>query len=377
MKQQLSVERQTICFFSDFLDVGGCENVLIDAIKGLGDQYEITVATMYGVSEEFRAKVGNSVIYKTNLLKKNYHPMDSIFLAFPILGPRLLKHYLPGHYDYLITVRPAYMMVAYTNIGHKTICWSHSDKDMEYANHKSLSFVQKLKKHIMKKCYRRLDATWVVADAIRDSLRVAFNTNNIYTLNNPIDCQNIINKSSDLSPLIMDSSIPRFVTVGRLSYEKGHMQLLRAFHRIRAEKPCQLIIVGDGPTRDALKSFISENHMDESVFLAGHQSNPYPYIRNADYLVLPSLCESFGLTILEAMLLKVPVITTATTGGRFLTSNGKYGLMVDNSEDGLVKGLETALSAPFSPETIRAAYEWAKTFDLSDFNQRLVELLNQ
>ena len=51
--------------------------------------------------------------------------------------------------------------------------------------------------------------------------------------------------------------------------------------------------------------------------------------------------------------------------------------MVDNSEDGLVKGLETALSVPFSPETIHAAYEWAKTFDLSDFNQRLVELLNQ
>ena len=166
--------------------------------------------------------------------------------------------------------------------------------------------------------------------------------------------------------------------VGRLSHEKGHIRALRAFSKLSSNVPCKLIIVGDGQERNALEQFVKTAHMEDRVIFTGFQRNPYPYIRCANTMIQPSFVESFGLTMLESMILRTPVVTTNTIGGIRVTDLGKYGFLVDNSEEGILRGFEMALCAESTTEEhCEDAYNWALNFDLPQFRQQLNNLLEQ
>ena len=236
--------------------------------------------------------------------------------------------------------------------------------------------MHRVRKMHLKLCYKAADATWVVTDSIRDAMRKAFGLSNIYTLENTIDCKEILSKASAYTPPNMTSECFYFVMVGRISHEKGYQKALRAFHQLKTDIPCKLIIVGDGPERDSLETYVRDNHLENQVVFTGFQSNPYPYIRCANAMIQPSLYESFGLTMLEAMVLRTHVITTSTIGGIRVTNNGKYGLIVDHTEEAVLRGLETALLPnAFTEEDCEQAYHWALSFDLPHFKRQLYQLL--
>lgn len=209
-------------------------------------------------------------------------------------------------------------------------------------------------------------------------MREAFGITNIYTLDNPIDCSGIVEKAYEYEPANIDPSFFHFVMVGRLSHEKGHIRALRAFSRLNNDTPCKLVIIGEGQERNSLESFVKSSNLEDSVYFTGHLSNPYPYIRCANAMIQPSFIESFGLTILEAMLLRIPVVTTDTIGGIRVTDKGKFGILVDYSEDGIFYGLENVLNNQnYSSERIESAYNWSLSFDLSQFKNKLIHLLEQ
>ena len=79
--------------------------------------------------------------------------------------------------------------------------------------------------------------------------------------------------------------------------------------------------------------------MQEYVRMTGKKDNPYPYIKNADLLVCASFTEGYNLTVAEALVLGTPVLSTDCEGPREILDNGKYGMLVENSEQGLYDGL--------------------------------------
>ena len=109
-------------------------------------------------------------------------------------------------------------------------------------------------------------------------------------------------------------------------------------------------LIGDGKEKDLLKQYMSDNEIS-NVRLLGVQSNPYPYIRVADMLISTSLHEAYGLTISEAFILEKPVLSTDCVGPRELLDNGKYGILVENTTDGIYKGMREVL-------TEREKYVW-------------------
>ena len=64
---QLDTPRKSICFLADYLDVGGRENVLADAMNVLIDDYEITLTTLYNISQEMQSKIPSEVIVNSNI----------------------------------------------------------------------------------------------------------------------------------------------------------------------------------------------------------------------------------------------------------------------------------------------------------------------
>jgi glycosyltransferase involved in cell wall biosynthesis len=120
------------------------------------------------------------------------------------------------------------------------------------------------------------------------------------------------------------------LSVGRLSSEKGHADLIRAFHLLRQKPtgPVHLVLVGDGPERSRLVRLCEQLELKGGVRLVGHQGDVQPYYAMADLFVLPSHSEGSPNVLLEAMSAGVPVIATAVGGVPELLSDERNALLV-------------------------------------------------
>ncbi|MEU1461614.1 glycosyltransferase [Streptomyces sp. NPDC005727] len=113
-------------------------------------------------------------------------------------------------------------------------------------------------------------------------------------------------------PPDLDPSAPLVVCVGRLCRQKGQDVLLRAWEQVRRTAPdARLVLVGDGPDRDALRA-----RAHPSVHFAGAVDDTVPWYRAADLVVLPSRWEGMALAPLEALACGRPVVLTDVDGAR-------------------------------------------------------------
>ena len=94
-------------------------------------------------------------------------------------------------------------------------------------------------------------------------------------------------------------------------------------------------ILGEGSMHAKLENLIHINHLENMVTLLGFQRNPYPWIAGSDAFVCTSRAEGFSLVIAEAMVLKTPVFSVDCSGPNELLDYGKYGILVENTEEQL------------------------------------------
>lgn len=139
-------------------------------------------------------------------------------------------------------------------------------------------------------------------------------------------------------------------TVGRLDPVKNQLHLLRSFHQLAgAGEPwsarLRLMVVGDGPLREALATEVQRLGLAQSVWLAGARNDVPELMRAMDVFVLPSLNEGVSNTILEAMAMGRPVVAAAVGGNPELIVNGVTGALYESGGDGhLTKALQPYLA---------------------------------
>jgi glycosyltransferase involved in cell wall biosynthesis len=105
------------------------------------------------------------------------------------------------------------------------------------------------------------------------------------------------------------------VTIGRMSREKGHAELIEALHVLPATRqPWKLILVGEGPERKYLESLVAQRGMAQRVVFAGYSTNIDEFYGIATLFALPSHSEGSSNVILEAMAASVPIVATAVGG---------------------------------------------------------------
>ncbi|MEH7082657.1 CDP-glycerol glycerophosphotransferase family protein [Neobacillus drentensis] len=131
-----------------------------------------------------------------------------------------------------------------------------------------------------------------------------------------------------------------FITMGRLSPEKGQDNLIKAFNQFQQNFPnSKLYILGEGPLRKDLENLIAELELEDSVYLMGQLENPFILMKKCDCFVLSSHYEGQPMVLLEAMTHGMKIIATDIVANRNVLENGRYGLLVENSIEGLEKGL--------------------------------------
>jgi glycosyltransferase involved in cell wall biosynthesis len=135
-----------------------------------------------------------------------------------------------------------------------------------------------------------------------------------------------------ISRLREELQSPRIIlSVGRLSLEKGHADLLQAVSllvRRGASPDVKLVLVGDGPEREPLAALAGKLGIGRNVFFAGHRQDVRPFYTIATLLTLPSHSEGSPNVVLEAMAAGVPVAATAVGGVPEILTDGMTGLVV-------------------------------------------------
>lgn len=147
---------------------------------------------------------------------------------------------------------------------------------------------------------------------------------------------------------------------------KRIIDVLKIFEKINQKVNSKLIMVGDGPDKKKAKEFLRKNNLKNKVIFLGKTNEVDEILCSSDLFLLPSEKESFGLAALEAMALKVPVISTNTGGLKDLNINGNSGYTsdvgdIDSMAENAIKILsDTSLEKKYRNQ----AFENAKKYDI-------------
>lgn len=141
---------------------------------------------------------------------------------------------------------------------------------------------------------------------------------------------------------------PVIASIGRLSPEKGHADLIRAIDIVsRRGQKVSLVLIGDGPERPKLLQQINALGLQGRVHLPGYIREPQRLLEEVDLMVLPSHTEGLPNAALEALLMEVPVLATKVGGTPEVITDGETGRLVPaHSPEALAGGILEFLAAP-------------------------------
>jgi glycosyltransferase involved in cell wall biosynthesis len=206
-------------------------------------------------------------------------------------------------------------------------------------------------------------------------MRLGIPEANIELISNAIDMDEFdpIMDASDIITKCDLGSTKQILFVGRLIKRKGCEFIVRAMPKILKEVPnTKFLIVGDGPEEDTIKKLINNLGIEDSVIMFGYVKPLGSLIKkiykSSDLLVLPSLDECMSRTILEAMSMKLPIITTKNWYSEWLVQPNKEAALLVNPynitmlADAIIKILtDDELSKNLAEKgryLIETAYNW-------------------
>jgi glycosyltransferase involved in cell wall biosynthesis len=186
---------------------------------------------------------------------------------------------------------------------------------------------------------------------------------------------------SELPEPARRGSAKTLITVGRLSPEKGQAGLLEAFAAIcRDRDSLELVLVGDGPEADRLRTLAAHLGISERVRFAGRlsEADTLGEIAKANVLVLPSFMEGLPIVLMEAMAYGTAVIASRVAGIPELVEDGQNGLLFTPSNwDELASCIRRLVDDDALRQTLAGCGQRkvAAEFDIEHSAKRLRELL--
>ena len=155
-------------------------------------------------------------------------------------------------------------------------------------------------------------------------------------------------------PWLINKTVPVIVSAGRLSPEKGYLDLIMAVKELLKTQDIKLIILGEGPMRSEIEDLIKKENLSSIIKLVGFQENPLKYYSRADVFVLSSYVEGLPNVLVEAMMCGcTPVSTDCPTGPKEVLKDERYGYLVPmHDPKGMAEGIQKALKNPISTQCL-------------------------
>jgi len=330
-----------LLFFHFDLNGGGAEKVLVELVNGLDkNKYDITVQTLFGVGKYINDF--NTNIHFKYLFRKQFRGLSIIL---KMISPKLL-HWLLIRDNYDVEIAylenaPARIVGGCKKKGVKKIAWVHTTLQRMPKSFRSIKE--------LKKCYHNFDKIVFLSEIAQNAFYKLTGEGNWPSaiIRNLIDSNKILQLSKERVTLRDDCKF-RLIHLGRLAKVKGAARLLHILHNLKNKGICQwhLYYLGVGEEKRIIDEYIHTNNLQDYVTFLGFQHNPYKYLAKMDLLVCASIVEGYSTAAVEATLLEVPTITTNCSGMNEIFDNGKYGMIVDNTDIAIEQGLEKMICNP-------------------------------
>lgn len=333
---------QTILFLIPSLASRGAERVLVNLVNNLDkNRFRVTLQTLFDVGE-LKKEIHTEVEYKGGLpfVLRGYVQLMKLF------SPQLLyRTIIRERYDIVV----AFLEGAVTRIvsgcpysDSKKVAWIH----VEQHTMPVVSYCYRNDTEV-NRCYSRFDKILAVSDTVHRDIESLL----------PVHCDVLynINEDEQIRALAKEpiqdfgfSSGFNLISVGKLDPQKGFDRLIRIHARlIREGIANHLYLVGSGPQELELKRLATDLGVLDSVHFMGYQSNPYKYVSQSDLFVCSSRFEGLSTSVTEALILGRPVVSTRCSGAEELLGfNNEYGIVTDNDEDALYRGVHQMLITP-------------------------------
>lgn len=337
-----------ILFMIHSLNCAGAQRVLVDMVNNLDlDEYDVTIHTIRR-SDELVPEIDKRIHIK-NIINTE-HKIIKQFVSYLIRRVLPLKwvynRFIKNDYDYEVAYLEGEVtrLLAYsTNSKAKKYAWVHTDM---MRNFTSQGLYKTVNEH--KAVYEKYDKIICVSEGVKKAFGDRFGiTENVIVKYNISNEKTINKKAEESADDFCENRGINLITVSKLRPEKRHIMLLNVLKCLKNEGYTFFLhIVGDGSEYESVKQAIADNQLSDCVKLMGQKSNPYPYIKKSDLLVISSTAEGYPTVAVEAGVLGVPVISTECAGVNEVLNDGKFGIIVENSEEGLYSGLKEIFESP-------------------------------
>lgn len=214
-------------------------------------------------------------------------------------------------------------------------------------------------------CVYEVDNVIGVSNALCEKLvshypKLAGKVKTVYNVFNA----NEIRKLGNIETRIYSSKQFNIVTVARIDFEQKKLQMIPNICRQLKKEGLKFTwtIVGGGNDFNALKNMISQD-ISDTLFLVGEKSNPYPYISQADIFVLTSIWETYGMVVMEALILGTPVIAGDYPALAEILEDKVTGIIAENSEQGISREISFVMK---NKETYNKLKQNCQQFEYSE-----------
>lgn len=305
------------------LSSGGGERVVATLSQEFAKSYDVTIILFdcANIDYEYGGKILDlDCPEKPSFLGKSYNLLKRAY--------RLKNTFRQQKFDHIF----GFMESAnYPSIlaSKKTIASLHID----------YHFLNPIERFLVRYIYPLAKAVAPVSDDIASTLCEHLSLDNVSRIYNPVPFEELETLATE--PL----SHPRkfLIAVGRLTYQKHFDLMIDAFSESKAQRKCDLIILGEGELRDDLEQQIKKLKLEDKVHLPGRLKNPFKYMKNAEFMLLSSRAEGFPMVLIEALSLSCPAVATdCPTGPREIIQKDINGLLIKMEDKGqLIHSIDT------------------------------------
>lgn len=337
--------KKKVLFLITNLSHGGAERVLVNLVNNIDkEKFDVTVMTIFdtGINKQY---LSPDINYRY-IFPKMFHGIKFITGMCP--AKVLHRLFIRGQYDIEVAYLegpPAKIISGCSNPHTKKVAWIHiefktADAFVIGFNSKSDAITS----------YKKFDRIVCVAESVKKCFE------SVSGISNKLDVKYNTNETK----LIREKSMEQvddfkffgnyftICSVAKVENSKGYDRLLEVHKRLIDNGfVFRTIILGIGSQIEQLNEKAKEYGVSDSFIMLGFRENPYKYVSKSDLYICSSRIEGFSTAVTEALILGIPVVSTECSGAKeLLGENNEYGIVVDNSEEGIYEGLKKMLSSP-------------------------------
>ena len=344
------------------LDVGGIETALITLIKKIHLDFDVTISLekKEGIFLKNLPDDVKIITYKPNNCK-----IKLVRKMINFIKQQLFKLKYKNKFDFSACYATYSLSASFIarNASKNNCLWVHNDYMSFYEND-----IEKYKKFFEKTKAREFKKIIFVSEHDKNIFIDNFQElkEKCIYCNNLINYKKIEQKATEpCDDFKQKSNIVTFINLGRHDEKQKKLsRIINAVKRLNKEGYIfRVVFVGDGPDSQMYKKQAREI---KNIEFLGKKTNPYPYLKKSDCLLMSSDFEGYPVVFIESMILGKTIITTDVSDSEKDIKN-KFGIVVEKSENGVYNGMKQYLEKGYNMEK----------FNAEEFNKKIIEKLKQ